>query len=61
MTATEDIQQSWKKLKGQLSKSYQKLRVQIQKLKNKRKCDNNYNHSGGVSIIEESETLVEED
>ena len=61
MTATEDIQQSWKKLKGRLSRSYQKLRVRILKLKNKRKCDNNYNHSGEGSIIEESETLVEED
>ena len=61
MTATEEIQQSWKKLKGRLSRSYQKLKVRILKLRNKHKSDNNYNHNGEGFIIEESETLVEED
>ena len=57
MTATKEIQLSWKKLKERLRRSYQKLRVRILKTKNKYRSGKNI---VDVSDIEESETLVEE-
>ena len=61
MTATEELQQSWKELKERISRSYQKLRVRILKLRNKHNSSKNCDHKEEDFSVEESETLVEED